>query len=201
MKLRLKKYSQYDHEIPDKPDSVCILYPNPKCERIFEKVCSDNNTKLIKINDFGDVLKNDIACAQAALNEIGLDIEAENPNLPARQSKVGNILVDGGHNEDAARALAPKINNEIAVVAMIRDKNVDAYLSLIAPKCKAIYATQVDNARSMSASELALVAKKYCDNVFTIDNAEKAITLAKQNNLSLVCGSFYLYRQIRKELN
>lgn len=42
---------------------------------------------------------------------------------------------------------------------MMRDKNVDAYLSLIAPKCKAIYATQVDNARSMSASELALVAK------------------------------------------
>ena len=84
---------------------------------------------------------------------------------------------------------------------MMRDKNVDAYLSLIAPKCKAIYATQVDNARSMSASELALVAKKYCDNVFTVDNAEKAITLAKQNNLSLVCGSFYLYRQIRKELN
>lgn len=184
-----------------KPDSVCILYPNPKCERIFEKVCSDNNTKLIKINDFGDVLKNDIACAQAALNEIGLDIEAKNPNLPARQSKVGNILVDGGHNEDAARALAPKINNEVAVVAMMKDKNVDAYLSLIAPKCKTIYATQVDNVRSMSASELALVAKKYCDNVFTVDNAEKAITLAKQNNLSLVCGSFYLYRQIRKELN
>ena len=184
-----------------KPDSVCILYPNPKCERIFEKVCSDNNTKLIKINDFGDVLKNDIACAQLALNEIGLDIKAKNPNLPARQSKVGNILVDGGHNEEAARALAPKINNEVAVVAMMKDKNVDAYLSLIAPKCKAIYATQVDNARSMSASELALVAKKYCDNVFTVDNAEKAITLAKQNNLSLVCGSFYLYRQIRKELN
>lgn len=42
---------------------------------------------------------------------------------------------------------------------MMRDKNVDAYLSLIAPKCKVIYATQVDNARSMSASELALVAK------------------------------------------
>ena len=59
---------------------------------------------------------------------------------------------------------------------MMKDKNVDAYLSLIAPKCKAIYATQVDNARSMSASELALVAKKYCDNVFTVDNAEKAIT-------------------------
>lgn len=122
-------------------------------------MCSDNNTKLIKINDFGDVLKNDIACAQVALNEIGLDIKAKNPNLPARQSKVGNILVDGGHNEDAARALAPKINNEVAVVAMMKDKNVDAYLSLIAPKCKAIYATQVDNARSMSASELALVAK------------------------------------------
>ena len=84
---------------------------------------------------------------------------------------------------------------------MMKDKNVDAYLSLIAPKCKTIYATQVDNNRSMSANELADIAKKYCDNVFSIDKAEKAIALAKQNNLSLVCGSFYLYRQIRKELN
>ncbi len=184
-----------------KPNSTCILYPNPKCESVFEKVCNDNNAKLVKINDFKNVLKNDIACAQAALDELGIDAKAENPNLPARQSKVGNILVDGGHNVDAACALAPKIYNEVAVIAMMKDKNVDAYLSLIAPKCKTIYATQVDNNRSMSANELADIAKKYCDNVFSIDKAEKAIALAKQNNLSLVCGSFYLYRQIRKELN
>ena len=62
---------------------------------------------------------------------------------------------------------------------------------------------KIDN-NSLSDDEIDALfadAKKYCDNVFTVDNAEKAITLAKQNNLSLVCGSFYLYRQIRKELN
>lgn len=184
-----------------KPNSTCVLYPNPRCEFVFDKVCKKNNAKLVKIKDTGNVLNNDIACAQAVLDILGLNIKAENPKLPARQNRIGDILIDGGHNEDAARALEPLINNEVAVIAMMKDKNVDTYLSIVAPKCKTIYATQVNNDRSMSANELAGVATKYCNNVFSVDKAEEAIKLAKQNNLSLVCGSFYLYRQIRKELD
>ena len=183
-----------------KPDSTCILYPNPKCEQIFEKVCSDNNAKLIKINDFGNVLTNDIATAQAVLDAIGIDVKAENPKLCARQSVINGVLVDGGHNVDAAKALQAKISDEVAVIAMMKDKNVETYLSLIAPKCKTIYATEVNNERSMKAHELAAVAKKYCKNVLCFDNAFDAVKAAKADGLSLVCGSFYLFRQIRKEL-
>ena len=153
------------------------------------------------VDDTGNFLKNDIACAQAVLDELSINIKAENPKLSARQSLVGGILVDGGHNEDAGMALKDKINNEVAVIAMMKDKNVDAYLSLVAPKCKTIYATQVNNSRSMKAYDLAEIAKKYCDDVLIFDDAIKAVDSAKQNNLSLVCGSFYLYREIRKELN
>ena len=184
-----------------KQGCTCVLYPNPKCEKIIENVCNKNNSKLIKIDDTGNFLKNDIACAQAVLDELSINIKAENPKLSARQSLVGGILVDGGHNEDAGMALKDKINNEVAVIAMMKDKNVDAYLSLVAPKCKTIYATQVNNSRSMKAYDLAEIAKKYCDDVLIFDDAIKAVESAKQNNLSLVCGSFYLYREIRKELN
>lgn len=184
-----------------KQGCTCVLYPNPKCEKIIENVCNKNNSKLIKIDDTGNFLKNDIACAQTVLDELSINIKAENPKLSARQSLVGGILVDGGHNEDAGMALKDKINNEVAVIAMMKDKNVDAYLSLIAPKCKTIYATQVNNSRSMKAYDLAEIAKKYCDDVLIFDDAIKAVESAKQNNLSLVCGSFYLYREIRKELN
>ena len=118
------------------------------------------------------------------MDELSINIKAENPKLSARQSLVGGILVDGGHNEDAGMALKDKINNE-----------------LVAPKCKTIYATQVNNSRSMKADDLAEIAKKYCDDVLIFDDAIKAVDSAKQNNLSLVCGSFYLYREIRKELN
>ncbi len=183
-----------------KPNSTCILYPNPKCEHIFEKVCSEKNAKLIKIADAGNVLQNDIATAQGVLDTIGVDIKAENPKLSARQSVINGVLVDGGHNVDAAKALAPKINDEVAVIAMMKDKNVDAYLSLVAPKCKTIYATQVNNERSMKADELSKIARKYCKNVLTFDNAFDAVNDAKQNGLTLVCGSFYLFREIRKEL-
>ena len=184
-----------------KQECTCVLYPNPKCEKIIENVCNKNNSKLIKVDDTGNFLKNDIACAQAVLDELSINIKAENPKLSARQSLVGGILVDGGHNEDAGMALKDKINNEVAVIAMMKDKNVDAYLSLVAPKCKTIYATQVNNSRSMKAYDLAEIAKKYCDDVLIFDDAIKAVDSAKQNNLSLVCGSFYLYREIRKELN
>ena len=184
-----------------KQECTCVLYPNPKCEKIIENVCNKNNSKLIKVDDTGNFLKNDIACAQAVLDKLSINIKAENPKLSARQSIVGGILVDGGHNEDAGMALKDKINNEVAVIAMMKDKNVDAYLSLVAPKCKTIYATQVNNSRSMKAYDLAEIAKKYCDDVLIFDDAIKAVDSAKQNNLSLVCGSFYLYREIRKELN
>jgi dihydrofolate synthase/folylpolyglutamate synthase len=113
--------------------------------------------------------------------------------LTARQQRIKGILLDGGHNTDAASALAPVINNEVAVIGMMRDKNVDGYLSLIAPKCKKIIATTPSNSRSMTADELKNIALKYCDNVVAIDNPAQAIA---QNGITLICGSFYLIRDI-----
>ncbi|MBO5494416.1 MAG: hypothetical protein J5964_01720, partial [Eubacterium sp.] len=66
--------------------------------------------------------------------------------------------------------------------------------------CKMIVATQVYNPRALPADELALLAKKYCDNVSVCSNPHDALSFARENGLTLVCGSFYLAREIRKDL-
>lgn len=184
-------------------NSTCVLYPNPDCENVFEKVCLKSNTKLVKISDLGDYDKNNLETVNAVLRELKISsryFASETVKLPARCEKIGSVLLDGGHNINSALTLAPKLNGEVAVIGMMRDKDVEGYLSLIAPKCKMIIATTPDNPRSMPCQELAEIAKKYCNNVTFEENPQKAVEIAKKSNLSLVCGSFFLAREIRKDL-
>ena len=84
---------------------------------------------------------------------------------------------------------------------MMRDKNVDGYLSVVAPHCKKIITTTPSNPRSMPASELKAVAQKYCDDVIAVDSPADAVHYAKEYGLDLICGSFYLIREIIKEFD
>lgn len=198
-----------------KDNCTCILYPNPLCEHIFEEVCKKKNAHLIKVsesevntsyNKNKDItnknIRNNIATARLALSCIGVEAQPDIPNLPARQEFIGNILLDGGHNISAGQALLSNQNlkDEVAIIGMMADKDVEAYLSLIAPACKTIIAVTPDNPRSMPACELKKIAEKYCSDVYCIDNSLQALKFAQAKGLSLICGSFYLMREIRKEL-
>lgn len=182
-----------------KKNSICILYPNPECEQIIEEVCNIKNSKLIKVEKSDDFRLNNYNTVLQTLRAIGVECpDVQLAQLTARQQKIGGILVDGGHNVNAAQALAPVINNEIALIGMMKDKNIYGYLSLVAPKCKKIITTSASNSRSMAADELANIAKKYCTDVCAIDNPVDALSFAKANGLTLICGSFYLVRDIIK---
>lgn len=183
-----------------KENSICVLYPNESISHIFEAECIKKNTKLISISDCGNFKINNLNTAQAVLNLIDSKLVAKYPTLPARQERIGDIILDGGHNEGAAQALCEIINNEVALISMLKDKDVDAYLSKVAPRCKMIVTTQVKNSRALPSDELADIARKYCSCVISIGNVEDALSYAKKNGLTLVCGSFYLARMIRKDL-
>ena len=166
-------------------NSDCIIYSDslkdifePKCKNL---IISPENTNLSLVN--------------TVLNYLNIEPVSELVRLPARQELLNGVLFDGGHNVAAAKALAPLLDNENAVIAMLKDKDVEGYLSLVAPKCKKITVTQSNNARSMPAKELAKIAKKYCNEVCVIENPLEAV---KQDGISLVCGSFYLMREVRK---
>lgn len=148
----------------------------------------------------GDFSSDNLALCKSVLSYLNIDFDNKLASLPARQEQINGVLLDGGHNVEAAKALAPLLDNEVAVIGMMADKNVDGYLSVIAPKCKKIITVTPDNPRSLCADELMKIAAKYCDDVIAVDNSADAVLLAKNNGLSLVCGSFFLAREVRKEL-
>jgi dihydrofolate synthase/folylpolyglutamate synthase len=179
-----------------KPNCKCVLYPNPKVENIVSDKCNSVGATLIKVPSGDNFKQNNINTVNAVLQELNLPPILSTAKIHARQERRGGVLVDGGHNIDAANALAPMINDEIAIIGMMRDKDVEGYLSIIAPKCKKIITTTPNNPRSMPCDELQQIAKKYCSNVVAVDNPLSAV----EQEHTLVCGSFYLARDLRKKL-
>ena len=89
----------------------------------------------------------------------------------------------------------PIIDNEVALIGMMRDKNIDGYFKIVAPKCKKIILTKPSNPRAADLPYLYSVASKYCDSVVCIDSPLAALQSCK--DISLICGSFYLAREVR----
>lgn len=177
-------------------NSTCVLYPNPDVEHIFEDKCK----KLVKVKEQGNFKKNNLATANAVLELLGVPIVEQCAELPARQEYVGSVMLDGAHNKNGAQVLEPYLpnGNVTAVIGMMKDKDVDGYLSIIAPHLNKIITTTPENPRSMPAEELKQLAQKYCNDVVAVDSSNEAVALAKQDeNFKLVCGSFYLAREVR----
>ena len=185
-----------------KENSTCVLYPNPDVRHIFENECIKKDTRLVDVEsgDETDVYTLDLMTATEALYQLGFNTGASFVNLPARQEIINGVLTDGGHNESAGKALADCHlvgDSEVALMGMMKDKNAEAYLTHIAPKCKMIITTTPNNPRAMSSDGLMSIAKKYCNEVVSIPDPVKAIAFAKEKGLTLICGSFYLIREIR----
>lgn len=180
--------------------SDCILYPNPECTEIFERICDKLDTTLVKIEDKGNAADNTLVTVNrifSFLNTHNSLFVSTLANLPARQERIGNILLDGGHNPSAAEYLSYRLCDEVAVIGMMADKDVDSYLSHVAPRCKKIIVVTPGNPRALPAHKLAELAQKYCNDVAVIDNPVDAV---RQNGVTLVCGSFFLARDVRETL-
>ncbi len=152
------------------------------------------NSPCFRYESTGNFHADNLNLAKRVIQYLGYNDHIELSRLPARQERLGGILLDGGHNEEAGKALSCFLDNEIAVIGMMKDKDVDGYLSHVAPKCKKMITTTPNHIRSMPAAELAEYCKKYCDDVISVDNPKLAV---KSENVSLICGSFYLAREVR----
>ncbi len=118
-------------------------------------------------------------------------------------------VLDGSHNPNGADALARFMENcsddIVAVIGMMADKDCEQFLEKILPFCSsAITVTVKENKRSISAKELAALAKKYCDDVTLAENYDEALELANEKSNDkkpiFVCGSLYLASAIREKL-
>lgn len=126
----------------------------------------------------------------------------------ARMEIIGKaplIIRDGGHNEGCAQALRDfllryNIKNIKMLVGLMADKDTEKYLSILCPLCDSVTACTPSNPRAESAENLALTAKKYCNNSIAVSNPKDAysqvLNSVNKNDTVLVCGSFYLMSDI-----
>lgn len=133
--------------------------------------------------------------------------------LPARVeiiSKKPLVILDGGHNEDGARAfynaVLPELKNKnvIVVAGMMVDKSVKESLKPLMKKADVFFAVTPKNPRAMKCLDLAEIANKYSKEVIATENVKDAIKVANlmmdENTVLLVVGSLYLAGEIRETL-
>ncbi len=157
-------------------------------------------------------LYNAITAIETALN-LNVDISSiiegvKNTKLPARIEFLNDkLLLDGGHNESGTKMFSKVLSlfeNNITVVSMMADKDVENSIKNLATNAKVMIATKCSNPRAINAEELAVICKKFCKEVYTVENPteaiERAFDLKENDNLISVCGSLYLASEVRPYL-
>ena len=122
-------------------------------------------------------------------------------------SKTPLVILDGAHNLDGARVLADAINlylsgkRVVAIVGMLKDKEISKVLGLVAPLISDFIVVQPDNPRAMDKFELNELVKIFNENSVVAEDLSVAVGLAfkklTEDSVLLVFGSLYLASQIR----
>jgi dihydrofolate synthase / folylpolyglutamate synthase len=127
---------------------------------------------------------------------LGRSVEPAEVLLPGRLEQRGDELWDGAHTPEALRYVIPQLPPIRAVVAsVLRDKDVDEMLRLLAGISSVLLATSSSNSRALSAQDLARLAEPYFARVEAIPDPTAARERARDvpgDGLVLVTGSLYL---------
>lgn len=122
------------------------------------------------------------------------------------------FVVDGAHNEDAAKRLAESIEfyftnkRIIYIMGVLRDKEYEKIIDLTCKYADAVITvTTPDNPRALPAYELARSVSRVCPNVTAVDSLEEAVEmsglLAGKDDVILAFGSLSFLGQLMTILN
>ena len=144
------------------------------------------------------------------IDENAIKSGLKNAFIPARLEVVSHsplVVIDGAHNPDGADALTAALNEHsgcTAIVGVMRDKNYSEVLSKTLPFCENIICVTPEVPRALTADELAIEAKKHCNNVFVANSLGDAVALARRESNDkkpiFIFGSLYLASEIRQLL-
>ncbi len=134
--------------------------------------------------------------------------------LPARVEilcKKPLVILDGGHNEDGAKAFFDAVKSVFSqgkrvftLAGMMGDKDVETSLKSLFSNSYKVFCVTPQNPRAMKCSELEKIASKYCSKTCVFDSAIAGVKFAlseiNENDVLFCVGSLYLAGEIRTEL-
>ncbi|WP_338244335.1 bifunctional folylpolyglutamate synthase/dihydrofolate synthase [Aurantiacibacter hainanensis] len=108
------------------------------------------------------------------------------------------FLLDGGHNPDAAQALARYLETWAekpvdAVIGMMAAKDARRFLAIVAPHLNSITAVPIPGNDCLAPETLAELAREAgAHHVATAEDVPSAVTALGPAGTVLICGSLYL---------
>lgn len=146
------------------------------------------------------------------VSESAIKSGIHNAFLPARQQVLSRdplILLDGAHNLQGIQSLANSINHLIrhkhiiVVMGMLKDKQYERSIEIMAKLCNQFIAVRPDNPRALNLQIAAKTAKQYCKYVSEYDDPIEGLKAAKascpKDGAVVICGSLYLAGKILKD--
>ncbi len=153
-----------------------------------------------------------LALAIAAARELKVSWEAVQQGIAALRhpgrlellsSAYGELLLDGAHNLDGARALKQALNDHFPqrpaslVLALSRDKDAEAMARVLQPAFQKVVLTRYNSPRSVAPEELL----PYFPGALTAHSPAEALPLAEvSGGLTVVAGSLYLVGEVKRLL-
>ena len=162
--------------------------------------CSVAVTAIEKLREEGvKVSKDDIINALGKVKWIGrLEVLREKPL----------VVIDGAHNIGGITELKGsldtyfKYERMILIVGILKDKQVEAMIKMIAPDAYKVISVTPNSNRAEISDELNDIIKKYNSNTEACNDYssayEKALGYSGENDLIIVCGSLYMIGDMRK---
>ena len=136
-----------------------------------------------------------LALAEAGAKRLGVNVDIKRTlkyRLKARAQKVGNIMLDVGHNPLAARALSNIIDKEtVLVYNTYKDKDYRAILEIFKPKIKEVQILPLHNKRVVKRELLEKTLKD-------LKIPYREFNAIQQDQNYLVFGSFSVVEEFFK---
>lgn len=194
-----------------------LIFTNPKSTQItadtifgteFDYNKNHYKTRLTGNHQIENTV-NAIECAKViGISETAIAKGIENTKMLARMEIINEdplIIRDGGHNEGCANALRDflvkyNVKNINMLIGLMADKDVEGYVSKIAPLCKSVVTVTPSNPRALNGKDLKKITEKYCEKCKFIDNSQEGykyiLSNTENDETILICGSFYMMSDI-----
>lgn len=196
-------------------NSRLIIAPDvPKTDKkhIYEKYVYNGEEIFLGLGGIHQLENASIAVS--ALEALGVPKDCiayglKNAKNPARFELLEEkppVIFDGGHNPNGVASLIKSLERyyegekAVFICAFMKDKDIEGCLKLIKEKAKEIlFACVENNERSAKKEQLTEIADKLGIKNSFFGDVKDALSYAKKERcLTVICGSLYLYKDIKK---